>query len=81
LPSELLVVIPMSPGGVRFIGPRGSDSGIGFQAQPSPNVNLAPVGKHRVTVSYTNKADGKQFDLENVWTGTVAANEVVFTVK
>jgi hypothetical protein len=34
-----------------------------------------------VTVSYFNGDDGKKFNLHNVWTGTVTANEVVLKVK
>jgi len=30
-------------------------------------------------VSFTNSDNGKQFGLENVWTGAVTANEVSFT--
>jgi len=44
-------------------------------------LNLAQVGQHRVTISFTNNEDGKQFGLEKVWTGTVTANEVTFTVE
>jgi RNA polymerase sigma factor (sigma-70 family) len=43
--------------------------------------NPARPGKHRLVVSFTNKQDGKRFGLENVWTGTVTANEVEFTVS
>ena len=73
------VTIP--PGGVRFIGPRGKLTGILFLSsslRPVPFKDVAPIGKNRVTVRYTNNDNGKKFGLENVWTGTVTANEVSF---
>lgn len=72
------------PGGVRFIGSQGMATGIVFLApteKPARSFNQAQVGKHRVTVSFATKQDGKEFGVENVWTGTVTANEVSFTVK
>jgi len=72
------VTIP--PGGVRFITPE-----ILFHPpteKPVPGFgNAAQVGKHRVTVTFTNNEDGKQFGLQNVWTGTVIAKEITFRVK
>jgi hypothetical protein len=76
------VAIP--PGGVRFTGPRGQGSGIIFLLPTEKAAgfhNVAEVGKHRVTVSFATKDDGKEFGLEKVWTGTVTANEVSFVVK
>jgi hypothetical protein len=76
------VTIPA--GGVRRIGPEGETSGIIFQRTPEKPLrfgNVTQPGKHRVTVSYGNREDGKSFNLQNVWTGTVTANEVTFTVK
>jgi hypothetical protein len=43
--------------------------------------NVTTPGKHRVTVSYANMEAGKTFNLQNVWTGTVTANEVILNVK
>jgi hypothetical protein len=34
-----------------------------------------------VTVSFENVKDGRQFNVPNVWTGTVTANEVVLNVR
>jgi hypothetical protein len=49
-------------------GPRGaSDNGFTF--------NL-PEGESKITISYANKADGKTFNIEGVWTGTVASNKI-----
>jgi hypothetical protein len=76
------VTIPA--GGVRRIGPRGQDSGIIFQTvpeKPDRFGNFIQPGKQRVTVSYTNRADGKKFNVPNVWTGTVTANEVEIMAK
>jgi hypothetical protein len=75
--------VTISAGGVRRIGPKGEGSGIIFQPYPDdPRFgNVTTPGKHRVTVSYTNTEDGKKFNQQNVWTGTVTANEVVCTVK
>jgi hypothetical protein len=65
--KEDFVGIPA--GGVMFFGPRGaSDNSFTF--------NL-PEGASRITISYTNKADGKEFKIDGVWTGTVASNELV----
>jgi hypothetical protein len=82
LSEKNFVMIPA--GGVRRIGPQGDSSGIVFQPTPEKPMrfgNVTTPGKHRVTVSYTNMEDGKKFNLQNVWTGTVTANEVAFTVK
>lgn len=73
--------LTLPPGGVRFIGPRGQYSGVWFQGQPSPQVNQAHAGQHRVAARYANKDDGAKFGLKDVWTGTVTANEVSLTVK
>ena len=55
--------------------------------------NLAQSGEHRVTVNFTNETvsypdgfgpggrPGPERAVENVWTGTVAANEVAFKEK
>jgi hypothetical protein len=77
LGNSNFVAIP--PGGIRFM-----EHKIVFQPptdKPGRLINLAQAGKHKVSVSYNNKEDGKKFGLENVWTGTVTANEVSFTVK
>jgi hypothetical protein len=82
LSEKNFVTIPA--GGVRRIGPQGDTSGIVFQPTPEKPLrfgNVTTPGKHRVTVSYANMEDGKKFNQQNVWTGTVRANEVVFTVK
>jgi hypothetical protein len=81
LSEKNFVTIPA--GGVRCIGPRGEGSGIIFHPNPDdPRFgNVTTPGKHRVTVSYPNMEDGKKFNQQNVWTGTVTANEVAFTVK
>jgi hypothetical protein len=76
------VVIPA--GGVRPIGPRGENSGIIFQTvpeKPDRFGNFIHAGKHRITVGFTNREDGKKFNAPKVWTGTVTANEVEITVK
>lgn len=73
--------VTIQPGGIRFID---AGPGIEFQGpteKPARTVNVATVGQHRITVSFVEKADGKQFGLENVWTGTVTANELTFSVK
>jgi hypothetical protein len=80
--EKAFVTIPA--GGVRRIGPEGEDSGIIFQPTPEKPQrfgNVTRPGKQRVTVSYVNTEEGKEFGLQNVWTGTVTAKEVVFTVK
>ena len=82
LSEKNFVTIPA--GGVRRIGPQGDTSGIVFQPTPEKPLrfgNVTTPGKHRVTVSYTNMEDGKKFNQQNVWTGTVTANEVSFNVK
>jgi hypothetical protein len=82
LSEKNFITIP--PGGVRTIGPRGENSGILFEPPPeNPKrfANLVRPGKHLVTVSYANAEDGKKFNLQGVWTGTVTANEVVLDVK
>lgn len=73
--------VTIQPGGIRFI-----DAGRGIEfhrptENPERTANVARVGQHRITVSFVEKADGKQFGLENVWTGTVTANELTFSVK
>jgi hypothetical protein len=71
-------------GASRRIGPQGEDSGIVFQPTPEKPLrfgNVTQPGKHRVTVSFENVQDGKEFNVQNVWTGTVTANEVVLNVK
>lgn len=77
--------LPVPPGAIRFIGIHeqilvppfwgigARNSGIWFKAPE--------VGKHRISVSFTNKEQGKEFGLKNVWQGTVVANEISFTVK
>jgi hypothetical protein len=69
----------------RETNPRyGGKSGIVFQPiaeKPERFGDVTAPGRHRVTVSYVNMEDGKEFNLKNVWTGTVTANEVAFTVK
>ena len=82
LSKKNYVTIPA--GDVRRIDPQGDTSGIVFQPIPEKPLrfgNVTTPGKHRVTVSYTNMEDGKKFNQQNVWTGTVTTNEVVFTVK
>jgi RNA polymerase sigma factor (sigma-70 family) len=79
LRKDNFAVIP--PGGMRLIRPE-----ILFYPpttkEPFANLlNIAQVGKHRVTVSFTSNQDGKEFGLRDVWTGTVVANEVTFSVK
>jgi hypothetical protein len=68
----------IQPGGVRFMGEikflSPADKATNFD-------NVAQVGKHQITVGFATKENGKQFGLENVWTGTVTAQEVTFTVK
>lgn len=70
--------VVIQPGGVRFMGE------INFRS-PAEKVtnfdNVAQAGKHQVTVGFANNEQGKQFGLENVWTGTVTANELTFSVK
>jgi hypothetical protein len=76
------VTIPA--GGVRRIGPQGENSGIIFQPTPEKPLrfgNVSQPGKHRVTITYVNHQDGMKFDVQNVWTGAVTANEVAFVVK
>ncbi|HMF19752.1 MAG TPA: hypothetical protein VKE98_21280 [Gemmataceae bacterium] len=82
LDKSNFVTIPA--GRIRRIGPRGEDSGIIFQSVPENPQRFGNVlrpGKNRVTVSYVNQDDGKKFGVPKVWTGTVAANEVVITAK
>ncbi|MBI1914878.1 MAG: sigma-70 family RNA polymerase sigma factor [Planctomycetes bacterium] len=79
LRKDNFAVIP--PGGMRLIRPE-----ILFYPPTTKEpfaelLNIAQVGKHRVTVSFTNNQDGKEFGLRDVWTGTVVANEVTFSVK
>jgi hypothetical protein len=73
------------PAGAVYHLDAGSDAGISFKPSFEPKLpwgyNPAKPGKHRVRVSYVNKEDGKKFNLKNVWTGTVSANEVVFSIK
>ncbi|QDU99110.1 hypothetical protein [Lignipirellula cremea] len=74
------VVIP--PGGVRYVGPNSPESGVFFQSIPGrPNaaINSAAAGDHQVAVTFVNPEAGKEFDLENVWTGEVTANVATFT--
>src|SRR5262249_19578441 len=71
LSKENFVTIP--PGGVVAVGLEIKGPGIAFP--------MAGSGKHKLTVRYTNKEDGKAFGLKDVWTGTVAAPEVTVTVK
>jgi hypothetical protein len=64
--KEDFVAIPA--GGVLFFGPRGaSDNGFSFSL---------PEGESKITLSYVSKADGREFKIDGVWTGTVTANEV-----
>jgi hypothetical protein len=82
LSEKNFVIIPA--GGARRLGPRGENSGIAFQPtaeKPSRFGNVTKPGKHQVTVSHANAEDGKKFNRQNVWTGTVTANELTFTVK
>ena len=82
LTERNFVIIPA--GCIRFMGPRGQGSQILFltAAEKASNYdNVAQVAKHRVTVGYANKDDGKKFGLESVCTGTVTANEGSFAVK
>lgn len=76
--------VTIQPGGIRFMGPRGEGSDILFLTAADKGTgfdNVAQVGMHRVTVGYVNKDDGKKFGLESVWTGTVTANDLAFSVK
>jgi hypothetical protein len=76
--------VAIQPGGALLIGPRGPGSTFMFHPSTMKAINfanVAPAGKNTVTISYTNNDDGKKFGLENVWTGTVTANEVSFTSK
>ncbi len=76
--------VTIAAGGVRRIVAGGGYSGIIFQPTPEKPLrvgNVTQPGKHRVTVSYTSMEDGKKFNLESVWTGTVTANEVVLNAK
>jgi hypothetical protein len=71
-------------GEVRRINPKGEASGIIFQPTPEKPLrfgNVTTPGKHRVTVSYVNNEDGKKFNQQNVWTGTVTANDIILNVK
>ena len=82
LTEKNLVTVP--PGSVCRIGPQGENSGIIFQPTPEKPLlfgNVTRHGTHRGTVSYTNREDGKKFNLQKVWTGTVTAKEVVLNVK
>jgi len=63
------------PGGVRFL------ESIPFLTTDMPEKNYVEPGRHKIAVRYVNEADGKQFELKDVWTGTVTSNEVVLTVK
>ena len=66
LAKEDFVAIPA--GGVLFMGARGAtDNGIAFEL---------PEGESKITISYVNKSDGKEFKIDGVWTGTVTANEI-----
>jgi hypothetical protein len=66
LAKEDFVAIP--PGGVLFVAAYG-----GFDQVFSFKL---PEGDSRIVISYLNNADGKQFNIEGVWTGTVVANEI-----
>jgi hypothetical protein len=70
--------VVIQPGGVRFMGEikfhPPTDKATNFD-------NVAQVGKHKVTAGFVNNEVGKQFGLENVWTGNVTANELTFSVK
>jgi hypothetical protein len=82
LSAKNFVTIP--PGGIRRLGPQGENSGIVFQPVPEKPFrfgNVAALGQHRLVVSYVNREDGRKFKLENVWTGSVTADEVTFLVK
>jgi hypothetical protein len=82
LTEKNFVTIPA--GGILPIGPEGANSAIIFQTTPEKPLrfgNVTQPGKHQVTVSFENKEEGKTFNLQGVWTGTVTANEVTFTVK
>lgn len=61
------------PGGVAQVGPGGAGAAIVLE-------NAEP-GEHKIKLTYTNKEDGKQFGLKNVWTGTAITNELTVTVK
>lgn len=66
LAKEDFVAIP--PSGVVFFGPRGaSDNTFHFPV---------PMGESKITISYVNMADGKNFMIDGVWTGTVVSNEI-----
>src|SRR5437867_3560246 len=55
------VTIP--PGGVRFIGPRGKLTGMMFLSssrQPAQFEDVAPIGRNRITISYTNNDNGRK---------------------
>lgn len=69
-------------GGIRYFGPHGGGTGVYFQPPPpQPRANVIEPGQHRVTIGYASTENGKQFGLENVFTGTVTANEVTIGVK
>ncbi len=63
--------VTIAPGGVIFIGAHGiAHNGIAFDL---------PEGESKITISYVNKADGKEFKIGGVWTGKATSNEI--TVK
>jgi hypothetical protein len=80
--EENFVTLPA--GAVRFIGPRSKANGVYFQPNTRPasrDLNTAAAGKHTVTIGFTNAETGKDFKLMGVWTGTAAANPVMFTIE
>ena len=76
--------VTLSPGAIRFVGPRSKESGVFFQSpsgRPNGNLNVAEIGRHAVTLSFSKSEDGTQFGLKEVWTDTLSVNAVVFTVE
>lgn len=61
--------VTIRPGEIHFISPY-------TQSFEMFNFKL-PEGESKIVISYTNDANGKQFDLDGVWTGTVTANEII----
>ncbi len=78
LSKKNFITIP--PGGVQTLCPAGLNGKMIFQSDAEPDRlgHVVACGKHRLSISYSNSEDGKRFGVENVWTGTVTAKEVVF---
>jgi hypothetical protein len=73
--------ITIPPGGVAYMGPRGKYYGLSFSTAESSNSNLVEAGKHKITVTFASRQDGKTLGFNDVWNGDVVSNVVEIDVK